>query len=65
MANDAYLAVGQILKEIGYPEIGNYIEKNRDNEIFFNSCVNLILHKTPPRLENHVKDILIICGILP
>jgi hypothetical protein len=65
MDHDAYLAVGGLLKELGYTEIGNYIETHRDNEMFFDSCVNLILHKTPEYMQDHVNSILYLCGILP
>ncbi len=61
---DSFKVVSDILKDIGYSEIGNYLYKNRDNQNFFDSCVNLILHKTPEQKRESVSHALHVSGVL-
>lgn len=64
MDYDCYQVVSNILKHIGYKEIGNYLFNNKGDEKFFNSCLQIILKKTPSEKMEYVENALYVSGLM-
>lgn len=60
---DSRKAVSQLLNEIGFNEIATFVERDDDDK-FLDTCVKLILHKTPRNCLPRTRGILYVSGLI-
>ncbi len=64
MDYDTNVVIASFLKLLGYRELASFLYRNKENKRFVDSCVGLIIHKTPAESREYVKECLFVSGAL-